>query len=168
MFQPPFGGDVKWNEVAQSCLTLCNPMDCSLPGSWNFPGKNTGQGCHFLLQGIFPTQGSNLGLLHCRQTLNCLSHQGSLVEIVLLSSFCLLWSFTCQEQGFPGGPSGKEPVCQCRRHKGHKLYPWMGKILWRRAGRPLPVLLPGESHGQRSLVSFGPWSCKELDMTEAT
>ena len=44
---------------------------------WDFPGKNTGVGCHFLLQGIFPTQGSNPGLPHCRQTLYCLSHQGS-------------------------------------------------------------------------------------------
>ena len=40
-------------------------------------GKSIGVGCHFLLQGIFPTQGSNLGLLHCRQTLYCLSHQGN-------------------------------------------------------------------------------------------
>ena len=45
---------------------------------WNFLGKSTGMGCHFLLQGIFPTQGWNPGLLHCRQTLYCLSHQGSL------------------------------------------------------------------------------------------
>ena len=44
---------------------------------WDFPGKNTGVGCHFLLQGIFPTQGLNPGLLHCRQTLYHLSHQGS-------------------------------------------------------------------------------------------
>ena len=44
---------------------------------WNFPGKNTGVGCHFLLQGIFPTQGLNPGLLHCRQMLYHLSHQGS-------------------------------------------------------------------------------------------
>ena len=50
---------------AQSCPTLCNPIDCSLPGSspWNFPGKNTGVGCHFRLQGIFPTQGWNPHLL---------------------------------------------------------------------------------------------------------
>ena len=50
----------------QSCLTLCNPTDCSPPGSlcpWDFPGKNTGVGCHFLLQGIFPIQGSNPHLL---------------------------------------------------------------------------------------------------------
>ena len=46
-------------------------------GPWDLPGKNTGLGCHFLLQGIFPTQGSNLGLLHCRWILYCLSPQGS-------------------------------------------------------------------------------------------
>ena len=44
---------------------------------WDFPGKNTGVGCHFLLQGNFPTQRSNLGLPRCRQTLYCLSHKGS-------------------------------------------------------------------------------------------
>ena len=47
---------------AQSCLTLCNPMDRRAP-LWNFPGKNTGVGCHFLLQGNFLTQGLNLCLL---------------------------------------------------------------------------------------------------------
>ena len=55
------------SEVTQSCLTLCN-----LPGSSDhgiFPYKNAGVGCHFFLQGIFPTQGSNPGLLNCRQTL---------------------------------------------------------------------------------------------------
>ena len=49
----------------------------SLLCSWDFLGKNTGVGCHFLLQEIFPTQGLNLGLPHCRQTLYHLSHQGS-------------------------------------------------------------------------------------------
>ena len=44
---------------------------------WNFPGKNTGLGTCFLLQGIFPTQGSNLSLPHCRQILYHLRHQGS-------------------------------------------------------------------------------------------
>ena len=42
-----------------------------------FPGRNTGVGCHAHLQGIFPTQGLNLGLLHCRWILYLLSHQGS-------------------------------------------------------------------------------------------
>ena len=51
----------------------CTRLLCS----WNFLGKSTGVGCHFLLQGIFLTQESNPGLLHCRQTLYHLSHQGS-------------------------------------------------------------------------------------------
>ena len=66
--------------VAQSCLTLCIPIDCSPPGSsvhGDFPDKNTGVGCHTLLQGILPTQGLNPGLPHCRQILYSLSHQGS-------------------------------------------------------------------------------------------
>ena len=53
--------------VVQLCPTLCNPMDCSPPGSsvhGDSPGKNTGVVCHALLQGIFPTQGSNPCLLH--------------------------------------------------------------------------------------------------------
>ena len=50
-----------------ACTKLLRP--------WDFQGKSTGVGCHFLLQGIFPTQGSNPGLSHCRQTLYRLSHQ---------------------------------------------------------------------------------------------
>jgi len=51
--------------------------------SMNFPGKSTGVGCYFLLQGIFPTWGSNPGLLHCRQKmLYILSHQGSPISLV--------------------------------------------------------------------------------------
>ena len=67
-------------KVAQLCLPLCNPMDCSLPGfpsPWNSLGQDTGMGYHFLLQGIFLIQGLNPGLLHCRQILYCLGHQGS-------------------------------------------------------------------------------------------
>ena len=68
--------------VTQSRLTLCNPMDCSTPGSsvhgMDSPGKNTGVGCHVLLQGIFLTQGRNTGVLHCRQILYHLSHEGIL------------------------------------------------------------------------------------------
>ena len=62
--------------VSQSCLTLCNPMYCSLPG------KNTRVDYHFLLHGIFPTQGLNTSLLHCRQILYHLSHQGSLTSML--------------------------------------------------------------------------------------
>ena len=68
------------SEVAQSCPTLCDSMDCSPPGSsvhGNFPGKSAGVGCHFLFQGIFLTQGLNPSLPHRRQTLYRLSHQWS-------------------------------------------------------------------------------------------
>ena len=57
---------------------FCNPVDCSPPGlsvHRDSPGKNTGVDCHFLLWGIFPTQGSNPGFPHCRGILYCLSHQ---------------------------------------------------------------------------------------------
>ena len=63
-------------KVAQSCLTLCDPIDCTSP--WNSPGHNTGVGSLSLLQGISPTQGLNPGLPHCRQILYQLSHKGSL------------------------------------------------------------------------------------------
>ena len=59
--------------------------------------------------------------------------------------------------GFPGGTSGKEPDCQCRRQKSHGFDPWVGEIPWRRAWQPTPVFLPGESHGQRSLMGYKPW-----------
>ena len=42
----------------------------------------------------------------------------------------------------------------------------LGKIPWRREWQPTPVFLPGDSHGQGSLVGYSPWGCKELDMTE--
>ena len=68
--------------------------------------------------------------------------------------------------GFPGGASGKEPACRCRRHKRRGFNPWVGKIPWRRAWQPIPVFLPIDSHGQRSLAGYSPWVPKELDTTE--
>ena len=69
---------------------------------------------------------------------------------------------------FPGGASGKEPACQCRRHKRPGFDPWVKKIPWRGEWQPTSVFLPGDSHGQRSLVGYNPWGLKELDTTEAT
>ena len=71
--------------VTPLCLTVCDPMNCSLPGSsvhGDSQGKNTEVGCHVLLQGTFPTQGSNPGLPHCRQILYHLSHQGRIPIII--------------------------------------------------------------------------------------
>ena len=69
---------------------------------------------------------------------------------------------------FPGGATGEEPFCLCRRHKRLGFDPWVRKIPWRRASQPTPVFLPGESHGQRSLVGYSPWGRKEFDTTEVT
>ena len=82
-------------EVAQSCRTLWDPMGCRLLCPWNFPGKGTGVGCHFLLLEIFLTQVLNPSLLHCRQTLYHLSHQGAHISIKEdISAFCFHWSNT--------------------------------------------------------------------------
>ena len=62
----------------------------------------------------------------------------------------------------------KHPPHQWRRHKGCGFDPWVGKIPGIRKWQPTPVFLPGESHGQRSLVGYGSRDCKELDTTEAT
>ena len=176
-------------------------MDCSLPGSsvhGHSPGKSTGVGCHGLLQRIFPIQGSNPGLPHCRWILYHLSHQGSprILEWEALS--LLQGNFPTQElnQGllhckqihyplsyqkssymyacmyvyimkvFTAGSSGKESACQYRRFKRLRINPWVRKIPWRRAWQPTPVFLPGESHGQRNLMGYSPWSHRESDMTE--
>ena len=90
--------------VAQLCPILWDPMDCShtsLLSSCDFPGKNTGVGCHPLLQGILPTQGWNPGLQHCRQILYHLSHYmpGAVINWLCALSLgrCLkqasLWDF---------------------------------------------------------------------------
>ena len=55
---------------------------------------------------------------------------------------------------------------QCRWHKRYRFHPRVRKTPWRRAWQPPPVFLPGESHGQRSLVDYGLWGHKESDMTD--
>ena len=74
--------------VAQSCPTLCNPTRLLCP--WNSPGKISGVCIHFLLQRISLIQGSNPGLLHCRQILY---HQGSprYTEVITILSWTLQW-----------------------------------------------------------------------------
>ena len=68
--------------------------------------------------------------------------------------------------GFPGGASGEEPACQCRRHKRLGFYPWIGKIPWRRKWQPTPVFLPGKFHGQRILAGAVHGVTKKLGMTQ--
>ena len=65
--------------------------------------------------------------------------------------------------GLPRWLSGKEYTCQCQRRE---FDPWIRKIPWRRKWQPTLVLLPGKSHGLRSLVGYNPWGCKESDTIE--
>ena len=85
--------------VTQLCLTLVTqltvaPLSNRILCPWDSPGKITGVACHFLLQEIFPTQGSNLGLLHFRWTLYHLSHQErpKLLYIKQLNNKVILYS----------------------------------------------------------------------------
>ena len=82
-------------------------------------------------------------------------------------SMALLDDRYLNTRGFPGGANGKEPACQCRRHKKHGFNPWVGKVPWRREWKPAPAVLPGESpwtEGPGGLQSMG----SQRNMTEAT
>ena len=92
-------------------------------------------------------------LVRCmsKDVFETVSHLTTLLKIVV---FCWL--------GFPGNSDGKEFFQECRRPR---FDPWVGKIPWRMEWQPTPVFLPGESHGQRSLVGYSPWNHKQLDTT---
>ena len=64
--------------------------------------------------------------------------------------------------GLPWWLTGKESTCLWRRYKRHSLDPWVWKIPWRRKWQPTPVLLPGKSHGERSMAGYSPWGGKKL------
>ena len=71
--------------------------------------------------------------------------------------------------GFPGGSVVKNLPANAgdAGDSGDSgFYPWVGKIPWRRKWQPTPAFMPGKFYGQRSLVGYSPWGCKELDMTE--
>ena len=117
--------------VAQSCPTLCDPVGCSPPTRplcpWDSPGKNTGVGCHALLQGIFPTQGSNprvLHLLHCRQILYCLSCREALKTSSKTTLARQMWSKSAGIQMCPGEPSCAEAGPP--REAVGRVLPWRG------------------------------------------
>ena len=137
-------------KVAQLCLTLFNLMDYTVHG--DSPGRNTRAGCHFLLQGIFPTQGSNPSLLLWQMDSLPLEPPGK--------PTC---NYTeARNLGLPRWLSGEESACQCRRCRRRGFDPWVGKIPWRRKWQPTPVFLPAKFHGQRSLVSYSPWGHKQV------
>ena len=97
----------KWSHsVVSNSLCPHGLWPARLLCPWDFPGKYTGVGCHFLLQRIFSTQGSNLGVPHCKQTLYCLSHQ-----VVPGCS--------------PGGPKMSDTTWQLKNNSGRSLSTWL-------------------------------------------
>ena len=108
-------------------------MDCSLPDSsvhGESLGKNTGVGWHVLLQGIFPTQGSNPGLPHCRRILYQLSHQGRLGPWESLPKHWKILPGGGPEQGglqdmsASSGPRGTHSLPRTATQQGLILFPW--------------------------------------------
>ena len=100
--------------------------------------------------------------------------------IVFLHSIPYEWLNTVIYLNIPleldlGEGNGTPPQYSCLENpmdagaiKRHGFDPWVRKIPWKTAWQPTPVFLPGKSHGQRSLMAYSPWNCKELDTTEAT
>ena len=136
-------------------------------------------GCHFLLQGFFPTQGLSLHLLHWQADSLPLSHQGSphiqertgfLGGCAVLCSLQgqfpgrgLFMSSMCYGVVFPGGSEVKASACNAG---DLSLIPGWGRSPGEGNVQPTPVFLPGKSHGRRSLVGYSPQGCKESDTTE--
>ena len=92
---------------------------------------------------------------NCVHRIVCISH---LLDLKAQMDFFLIHWYPCT--WFLGGSVVKESACQCRRY-GFNL--WVGKIPWRRKWQPSSIFLPGKSHGQRHLVGYSPWGCKESD-----
>ena len=127
----------------------------------------SGLGCHYLLQGIFSTQGSNPHLLHCRWILSLLNHlrspltpgksapQHTHTHEILLSHY--------KNEGFPVAQTVKS--LPAMRETQVQSLGWEDPP-WRMNWQPTPVFLTGGFHGQRSLVGYSPWNRKESDTTE--
>ena len=82
---------------------------------------------------------------------------------------CLLrkCDLSCKHSGgFPGGASGKEFPCQCRRCMRCRFHPWFGKIPWSSKWQATPAFCPRKSHGQKSLLGYSPLGHKESNNTE--
>ena len=123
--------------VSQSCLTLCNPMNCSPPGS----------------------------------SVHRISQARILEWLAVLFFRGFSWPrdqtrVPCIAGRFFGASLVAQRLKRLPPMRETQVQSWVGKISWRRKWQPTPVFLPGESHGQRSLVGYDPWGCKALDTTE--
>ena len=127
------------------------------PKYWNFSFSISPSNEH---PGLISFRMDWLDLLAVQGTLNSLlQHHSSKASILWCSAFFTLPLVKC----FPGGSDGKASAYNVGRPR---FNPWVRKIPWRRKWHPTPVLLPGKSHGLRSLVGYRPWGHKESDTTE--
>ena len=158
LLEPP------WEAPCQSlgCVRLfATPwaVASSLISPWNSPGKNTGVGCcHALRQGIFPTQGPNLGLLHCRQILHSLSHHGCPKEKGSFGTWT--WNLSClrhepytveQSASFPG----EEGVLLL-------LSIYLISILWTCILRAVSTMKSRQSGGIQVTSTLKSWATESL------
>ena len=151
------------SEVAQSCPTLCDPVDCSLPTRLlppcDSPGKSTGVGCHFLLQGIFPTQADALTF----------EPQGKQCGRFWFNSWVkkIPWKRDRLTSpvflGFLSGSDGKESTCNVGDLGS---IPGFGRCPAEGHGYALQYSCLKNFHGQRSLEGYSLWGCKESYVTE--
>ena len=141
------------------CPTLCDTIDGSSPGS-PVPGILQERTLEWVAISF-----SNAWKVKVKS----LSRVGTLATPWTAAYHALpSMGFSRQEywNEVPSNASGKENPCQFRRLKRHRFDPWIRNICWRRAWPPTPVSLPGEAHGQRSLVGYSPCGHKESDVSE--
>ena len=145
----------KESEVTQSCSILWDPVDCSLSGS--------------SIRGIF--QAGVLEWVAISFSRGSSWPRGE-TQVSRIAGRCFtlwatreaLWVLEWVAYPFSNGSSQSRDWTHCCNRPGFN--PWIEKIHWRRKWQPTPVFLPGEFHGQRSLVGYSPWGHKESDITE--
>ena len=125
----------------------------SLSVHGDFPGKNTGVGCHFLLQGIFPTQ----------ESIGSPTLQADALQFEPPGKFHIYTLPYVKYQGFPGCAVVKNPPVNAGDTGTISAF---RKIPWSRKWQPTSVFLPGKLHGQRSLEGYSPRGHKLSDLTE--
>ena len=166
------------NRCPHSLNTSCNPMrtfaqrhSSQVTARWPGSGVPLGPGslgppgsCSLGRAGLLRTHTPDLSLTSSTASVNS-DFLHSPCSSAAATFLIFKWSIKSDHsdyENFPGGSDGKESACNARKPR---FDPWVGKIPWRRKS-PLPLFLPGGSHGQRSLVGYSPWGLKESDTTE--
>ena len=144
--------------VTQSRLTLCDPMDCHPPGS-SVRGILQAR----ILGWVASPFSMGSSQLRDRVCISCVSCIGR--RILYRWATREAHGIYVAQRGLLRWPGVKNPPANAGdRHKRHGFNPWVGKVPWKMEWQPTPVFLPGEFHGQKSLVRYSPWGHKDTDM----